>query len=100
MKRTVICAFVVLSGASIGYADDQQTACLSSALDTHLAATTKLFDAAGPLMSPDAQMTRRRLDEKYCLAVTECGLTDQTGDARAMMASALFSSCLKKKDTE
>ncbi|MCJ2876519.1 hypothetical protein JUM41_19915 [Rhizobium pusense] len=98
MKRMVICALMVLSGASIVHADDEQAACLRSAFDAHLEAKMKLFDAAGPLMSPDAQMTRRRLDEKYCIAVTECGLTDQTGDTRAMMASTLFSSCLKRKE--
>ncbi|MDQ0455163.1 hypothetical protein QO005_001493 [Rhizobium paknamense] len=95
MKRMVVCALVVFSGASTGHADDKEAACLSSALNTHLAAKTKLFDAAGPIMSPDTQMKRRRLDEQYCMFVTECSLTDQTGDARRMVASALFSSCLK-----
>lgn len=98
MKRMAISALVALCGASIGYADDEQTVCLRSAFDTHLEAKQKLFDAVGPLISPDAQMTRRRLDEKYCLAFTECGLKDQTGDARAMMASVVFLRCLKQEE--
>lgn len=100
MKRTVICALVVLCGASIVHAADEQTACLRSAFDAHLEAKLKLFDAAGPLISPEARMMLRRLDEKYCLASTECGLKDQPADARALMAGALFSSCLKKEEAE
>jgi hypothetical protein len=94
MERMVICALVALSGASIGYADDEQAACLRSAFDVHLEAKTKLFDAAGPLMSPDAQIARRRLDEKYCLQVTACGVERVSGGERSMVGSALFSQCL------
>lgn len=36
MERMVMCALVALSGASIGYADNKQDACVRSAFDVHL----------------------------------------------------------------
>lgn len=97
MKRMMLCALIALSCPQSGITEDSAAACLASAFNAHLEAKTKLFETAGPVMNPEAQITRRRLDEKYCLAFTICGLRDQLGDARDMMASALFSSCLSRE---
>lgn len=96
MDRAVICAVISLATVETSRADYNQDACLRLALDSHIEARQTLLDTAGPIMSPDAQIMRRRLDEKYCLQVTSCGLQGQSDDTRAMMASALFSSCLKE----
>ncbi|MGO7535240.1 hypothetical protein [Rhizobium leguminosarum] len=96
MKRAAICAVVSLATVEASLADDKPDACLRSALDSHIEARQTLLDTAQPVMSPDAQIMRRRLDEKYCLEVTACGLQGQGDDTKAMMANALFSSCLKE----
>lgn len=96
MRRALAFAIILVTAIATALADDKGRACLTSAFDAHNQATLKLLETAGPVMSPEAQVMRRRLDEKYCFDVTACTLLDRSGEATAIMSSAAFSSCLKE----
>lgn len=91
--RLALCVILFMATNS-SFAADKKEACLSAAMDAHFRAKTQLHETAGVVMSPEAQIMERRLDEAYCLQQVRCLLEDTAGEERAMMASAIFSSCL------
>jgi hypothetical protein len=88
--------FLSVSLSSPVLAEDLAKVCIHSASEAHNQARLQLYESAGPVMTPDAQITRRRLDEKYCLEMTACSMQGQSNATKAFNASAYFSSCLKK----
>lgn len=100
MKRAVLCVFLSVIFAKQAFADEKHATCLTTAMDTHLQISLKLFETEGIAPSPDKQIMRRRIFEKYCLEVTACGLQSYKGESVDMVASALFSSCLDEEKGE
>lgn len=97
-----LCFGVFLSAILVeqAIADEKYAACLTSAMDRHSQISLQLSEADGIAPSPDKQIMRRRLFEKYCLEVTACGLQSYKGNSRDMAASALFSSCINEEKGE
>lgn len=100
MRRIVLCAFLSVVLAKQAFADEKYAACLTTAMDTHLQTSLKLYETEGITPSPDKQIMRRRLFEKYCLEVTACGLQSYKGETRDMIESVLFSKCLDEEKNE
>ena len=98
--NTVIAISVVQVGYALAANDKTQTACAAAALTEYTRATVALMQQ-GPIMSVEATIAQRRLEEQYCLKSTRCLMGGEPTSSTTGMAFAVeFSKCLRDEALE
>ena len=75
---------------------DEAQACGVAAITDYNKANLALLQQGKPLMSVEATIAQRRLEEEFCLRFIRCVLTDQT----SLQFIAAFHSCLSDEALE
>jgi hypothetical protein len=75
---------------------DEVQACGVAAMTDYNKANLALMEQGTPLMSVEATIAQRRLEEEFCLRFIRCVLTDQT----SLQFIAAFHSCLSDEALE
>ena len=96
MKVEFVVATMFL-GTTFACAED--AACLTVAVNNYTKANTALMLRSTPIMSVEAIVAQRRLQEQYCLRVARCRVGDST-KGMAIPFAAAFSSCLDNEAKE
>jgi hypothetical protein len=94
MRIAVIVAALSLATAS-AFADE--AACVEAAFGEYNKANIAIMTQSAPVMSIDATIAQRRLQERYCLRVAQCRVDGQ--DSAALIAT-IFSICLDDEARE
>lgn len=81
-------------------ATNAQIACATTALTDYTRAGLALLQQGGPVMSVEATMAQRRLEEQYCLRSTRCLMGEPTNSLTGMAFAAKFSKCLADEAIE
>jgi len=98
--RVELVVTIMFLGTALTYADDTaDTACLAAALSAYTKANSALMLRSVPVMSVEAIVAKRRLQEQYCLRVARCRVGDQNQGMAVLYATA-FSSCLNDEAKE
>ncbi len=105
MKLAVIVVFLgALPTYSIAAepkgANDKQTACATAAFMEYNKANVALLTGASPIMSVEAQVAQRRLQESYCLQYARCFAGDPANQSAGMQYALEFSQCLEEEALE
>jgi hypothetical protein len=79
--------------------DKTQPACAAAALTDYTRATVALMQQS-PILSVEATISKRRLEEQYCLRSTRCLMGEATNAATGMAFAAKFSTCLREEALE
>jgi hypothetical protein len=97
--RTACAAVIVALGLGPALAQEStQTACAMTAFNDYNKANLALMAQSTPLMSVEATVAQRRLQEQYCLRVARCRVGDPTANrSLALPYAAAFSSCLREE---
>jgi hypothetical protein len=82
--------------AALAANDKTQTACAAAALTDYTRATVALMQQS-PIMSVEATIAKRRLEEQYCLRSTRCLMGEATDPATGMAFAAEFGTCLREE---
>jgi hypothetical protein len=96
--RIAIIGAALLFGTASASADE--TACLTAALSDYVKTNAALVMQSTPVMSVEATIAQRRLEEQYCLRVAQCRVSGLTRQATEWAAAAAFSSCLNDEAKE
>lgn len=88
-------AFVSGSGAQTKRQDAVTTACIAAAFKQYNAANVAILQSAAPILTIEASIAQRRLQERYCLEFARCVVSSIPPQSAAIPAAAAFSSCLK-----
>jgi hypothetical protein len=94
MRIAIVAAALSCAVAS---ASADEAACISAALTDYVKMNAALAIRSAPLMSVEATIAQRRLEEQYCLRVARCRVG---GVASAYATAAVFSSCLDDEAKE
>ena len=79
-----------------GVSDDAKMACGVAAKTDYLKEDLALMKQEAPIMSVEATIAQRRLEEQYCLRLTRCFLSDET----SLQFKGAFQSCIHDEDLE
>jgi hypothetical protein len=74
--------------------DDATTACILAAFKQYNAANLAILQGASPIMTIEATVAQRRLQEQYCLSYARCVVAGIPPSAVAIPLAASFSECL------
>jgi hypothetical protein len=91
----VVAAFP--SSASPG---DQDSTCMVAALSDYNKSNLALLAKSELLMTVEAAIAQRRLQEQYCLRVARCQLASLPPQKTTMALDAAFSACLRDEAME
>jgi hypothetical protein len=99
--RRISAVASMLAVATIAHAQptphqDEVKACGVAAMTDYNKANLALMQQGTPLMSVEATIAQRRLEEEFCLRLVRCVLTDQT----SLQFIAAFDSCLSDEALE
>jgi hypothetical protein len=98
VARLVIAAVLALAIATPVEAQQSQSDCAEAALNDYNRANTALLEQASPLMSVEATIAQRRLQEQYCLRFAKCADGNLSESSAPLLAA--FSSCLREEALE
>jgi hypothetical protein len=94
MRILVIVAALSFTTSS---ASADEAACVDAAFGEYSKANIAIMTRSAPVMSIDATIAQRRLQEQYCLQVAQCRVDGQ--DSAALIAT-MFSTCLDDEARE
>jgi hypothetical protein len=100
-KTCVTVAMLIVGSTAATTAQNAaQTACATAAFDDYNKANTALLLQANPLMTPEATVAQRRLEEQYCLRLARCVVGGPANSSLRVPFSSAFSSCLRDEALE
>lgn len=93
-------AFAVALCLFAGPAFPQSAPCLESALRDYTRTNLALLTQSFPIMTVEAVIAQRRLQEGYCVRVAICRVGQPSTPALAIAYAAMFSACLRDEAAE
>jgi hypothetical protein len=106
-SRRVIAAAIILLSSEASAADeakDPRVACGVAAVTEYNKATLALMNSAltnpSEIISVETQITRRHLQENYCLKLAHCLIDGSSVGSPGLALGAEFSECLKDEAAE
>jgi len=92
-------AVAVFVQPALGLAEDE--GCLIDALRNYTALRTAALMEANPILSPEAAVGLRRMEEAYCYRVAYCIIGDPKAESsRQIPYAAEFTTCLRDEALE
>jgi hypothetical protein len=73
-----------------------QNACELAAFNDYIKENNTLLQAAVPIMSVEATIAQRRLEEQFCARFVQCGIADTS----SVPFRAIFAACLRDEALE
>jgi hypothetical protein len=93
--RILVIVTALLYATACASADE--AACVDAAFGEYSRANISIMTQSAPVMSIDATIAQRRLQEKYCLQVAQCR---EDGQGSAALIATMFSTCLDDEARE
>jgi hypothetical protein len=103
---TIVAVAVTPSATAATPQEKELLACLTAAATKHLQAKTALLSNVGKdrltQLTVDFYMSRRRIDETYCLEYARCNVvfTKPSAELAGIVAGTQFASCLAEEAKE
>lgn len=100
--RAVLFVLVMMTAAHAqqqppsGLSDEAKMTCGVAAKADYIKEDLALMKQETPILSVEATIAHRRLEEQYCLRLTRCFLTDET----SQQFKGAFQACIHDEDLE
>ena len=78
-------------------ASSAQNSCAAAALVDYNKQNLAILQQGSPIMTVQAQIAQRRLQEQFCLRVAQCRVGDPSNQALGIAHAAAFSACLREE---
>jgi hypothetical protein len=92
--------WITMSPFSAAAQDGTQQNCLADAFNNYNRENLAILQSAAPVLSVEAVIGQRRLEEKHCLQVAQCLVRDASNPAQLVPFEVEFSKCLRDESVE